>query len=118
MPPAFVLGSIEGDMQERPPLRPFRLTNQCHLCLLRKAIAFPCVTGNTRTNHVFPSRGSATVSRHHVIEVQIVSIESDSAILTGVLIALENIVTRKFYFLLREAIEKQENDHARHANLP
>ncbi len=53
-----------------------------------------------------------------MIKIEIASIKDLSAVLAGVLVALENIMTRKLHFLLREPIEKQQHDHARHANLP
>ena len=118
MPPAFVLRRGEGDVQEWPPLRPLRFADQYHLNFLRAAIAFARVTRNARANHVFPRRRSAAIARHHVIEIQIVAIKSHAAVLAGILVALENIVARKLHFLLRKPIEKEEHDHARHADLP
>lgn len=42
-----------------------------------------------------------------MIQIQIVTIESNPAILASVLVALENIMACKLYLFLREAIEKQ-----------
>ena len=53
-----------------------------------------------------------------MIEIQFAAIENIAAVLTGIFIALENIVPRKLHFLLRQAIEEQQDDHTRHANLP
>src|SRR5438876_8710257 len=96
----------ERDVQERPPLRPLRFANQTHLRFLRQTIAFARVTRNARANHVFPSRRSAAVARHYVIEIQIVTIEGLAAILTHVLVPLENVVAGKFSLLFLEPIDK------------
>src|SRR5215210_7593356 len=90
MPPAFMLGCREGYMQERPPFRPLRFTNQCHVRFSRQPISFPRVAGDTGTNNVFPRGGSPPIPGNHMIEVQIVAIKQMTAILAGVLIALEH----------------------------
>src|SRR5205085_6883904 len=110
VPPAFVLWRIKRDVQERPPFRALRFADQHHLHFLRKAIAFARVTGNARTHYVLPRRRSAAVARNHVIEIQIIAIKSDAAVLTGVLVALEHVVARELYFLLRKPVEKEQHD--------
>ena len=52
-----------------------------------------------------------------MIEVEIVAIEDMAAVLTGILVTLKNVVARKLHFLLRQAIEKQQHDYARNADL-
>ena len=85
---------------------------------LRKPVAFTRVTRNAGANHVFPRRVPAAIARHHMIEIQIVAIEKMSAVLAGIFITLENVMTRKLYFLFRQPIKKQKDDDARDANLP
>src|SRR5260370_16319261 len=99
VPPTLVLRRGERDVQEGPPLRPLRFANETHLRFLRQTIAFARVTRNARANHVFPSRRSAAVARHYVIEIQIVTIEGLAAILAHVLVALENVVAGGIFFL-------------------
>jgi len=53
-----------------------------------------------------------------VVEIQIAPIKSLAAILAHVLVALENIVPRKLHFFLRQPIEEEQHDYARHSNLP
>src|SRR5439155_9586720 len=108
VPPTLVLRGGERDVQERPPLRPLRFANQTHLRFLRQTIAFARVTRNARANHVFPSRRSAAVARHYVIEIQIVTVESLAAILAHVLVPLENIVAGKLHVPFRDRFEKEE----------
>src|SRR5207249_9943805 len=106
------------DMHERPPLRPLWLADETHVRFLWKPVAFARVTRDAAANHIFPRRHSAAVPRHDMIEIQITSLKNLAAILAGIFVALENIVTGKFHFLFRETIEKEQHDHARDANLP
>ena len=118
MPPAFMLWRRKGDVQERAPLRALWFANETHARFLGQPVAFARVTRNARANHVFPRRRPAAIARHDVIEIQIVAIEKLAAVLTGVLVTLENVVTRELNLLLGQPIEKEQHDHARDANLP
>ena len=106
------------DMHKRAPLRSLRLANQTHVRFLRKPVAFACVTLNARANHIFPCRRSASIARHDMIEIQLISLENMAAILAGVLIAFENVVTGKLHFLFRETIKKEQHNQARDSDLP
>src|SRR5437773_5566512 len=105
-------------MHERPPLRPLWLADETHVRFLWKPVAVARVTRDAGANHIFPRRHSATVPRHDVIEIQATALENLAAILAGIFVPLENIVTGKLHFLFRKAIEKEQHDHARDANLP
>jgi len=52
-----------------------------------------------------------------VIEIEFAPIEKFTAVLTRVLVALEDIMAGKFYLLLRKPIEYQQDDHPRDPNL-
>ena len=117
MPPAFVLRRLECDLHKRTPLRALGFPDQRHLRFTREAVPLLGVARDTGTNHVFPRGRAAAVARDDVVEVEIVAIEHPAAVLAGVLVALEHIVTREFHLLLREAIEEQQHDHARDADL-
>ena len=106
------------NVHERTPLRSLRLSNQTHVRFLRQPVAFACVTLNARANHIFPCRRSASIARHDMIEIQLISLENMAAILARVLVALENVVTGKLHFLLRETIKKEQHNHARDSDLP
>ena len=99
MPPALVLRRRKGDMQEWPPFRPLWPADKRHVRFLRQPVALSRVTANAGANHILPSSRSATITRHHVIEVQLVAIESLTAVLARILITLENVVPRKLYLL-------------------
>jgi len=116
--PAFVLRRRKCNVYKRPPLWPFRLPNQCHVHFLGEPVAFARVTFDARANHVFPTSRSAAVARDDVVKIQIAAIESVTAVLTGVLVTLENVMPRKFHLLLRKPIEKEQHNHARHTDLP
>ncbi len=118
MSPALVLLGGERYLHKRPPFRPFRFADQCHARFVWQTVSFARVAGNTGANHVFPRRGTAFVTRQNVIQVQFAAVENLAAILAGVFVPLENIVPRKFHFLLRQPIEEQEDDDARHADFP
>src|SRR5436305_9005489 len=98
MPPALVLRRGEGHVQEWPPFWPLRFPNQRHLSFVSEAIAFAGVTRNARADHVFPGRRPTAITRHYVIQIQIVAVERHSTVLAGVLVPLENVVTGKFHF--------------------
>jgi hypothetical protein len=88
------------------------------MCFLRKPIAFARITWDARADDVLPCRRPSSIARHDVIEIQLVALKNLAAILAGVFVALENIVPREFHFLFRETIEKEQHDHARHADPP
>jgi hypothetical protein len=52
-----------------------------------------------------------------MIQIEFASIEKLTAVLARILVALEHIMARKFYFLFRKPIEHQEYDHSRDPNL-
>jgi hypothetical protein len=116
--PALVLLRRERHVNKRPPLWPLRFSDERHVRLMRETVALARIARNARADHVFPNRGSTAIARQNVIEIQLAAIENLAAILTGILVALENIVPRKFYFFLRQTIEKQKHNHARHSDLP
>jgi len=105
-------------MHKGSPLWPFRFPNQVHMCFLRKPIAFTRITWDARAHDVLPCRRPSSIARHDVIEIQLVALKNLAAILAGVLVTLENIVPRELHFLFRETIEKEQHDHARHADPP
>src|SRR5262245_4244040 len=104
-------------MDERPPLRSLRFTNQAHVRFAREPVAFTRIAADAGTNHVLPRGSTSPITRHDVIQVELAAIENLAAVLAGVLVALENVVASKFYFLLRKPIEHEKHNHPRYANL-
>ena len=117
MLPEIVLGRSKRDLNKWPPLRPLGFADQAHVRFTRKPVAFARIARNTRANHVFPSRRTAPVAWHDVIQIKLAPIEAVAAVLTSVLVALEYVVAREFYFLLRKPIEHQQHDHPWNADL-
>jgi hypothetical protein len=117
MLPEIVLRRGKSDLNKWPPLWPLWFTNQTHVRFAREAIAFAGVAGYARANHVFPRCHSAPIARHNVIQVKIAPIKEVTAVLAGVLVSLEYVVTREFHFFLWQAIEHEQHDHPRDTNL-
>ena len=111
--PTVVLLEAEIDLHERPPLRPLRFADQAHVRFARKPIALTCIARDAGANHILPGRSPAPVARHDVIQIELAAIEEFAAILTGVFIALEDVVPGKLYFFLRKPIEHKQHDHPR-----
>ena len=68
---------------------------------------------HTMFSHV---RRAAPVARDHVVEVQVIAIETFAAVLAGVLVPLENVVPGELHFLLRHMVIDDQQNHARHAD--
>ena len=116
VPPAIVQLAVESDVDERPPLRTHGLFNKLHPDLMREPVSLPRITSDARAHDVFPCRRPALIARDDVIEIEIALVENAAAILAGVLVALENVVTRELHLLARHPVEKHQHDHARHAD--
>src|SRR5437899_8668710 len=114
--PEVVRRRGKRDLDKRAPLGPFRFADQAHVRFTRKHIAFALITLDARANDVFPCRGPSPVAWHDMIEIEVTSIESLTAVLASVLVALEHVMTCKLYFLLREPIENQQHNHPRDTN--
>src|SRR5262245_13324569 len=114
--PRVVVAHSQVYLDEWAPLRALGLANQVQAGFLRGAIGLPGITLDAGTNDILPSGWAAAVARDDVVEVQITAIKDFATILAGVVIAFENVVARKFYLLLRHAIEKAEQNDARHAD--
>jgi hypothetical protein len=107
MLPAIVLMTREADVYERPPFWALRLANKLKTGLVRESVALPGITGNARTNDVFPSRLTSAISWKDMIKIQVVSLKYLATVLAGIPVALEDIVPRKLDLFLWQALEKQ-----------
>lgn len=105
------------DMNHGPPFRAFGFSQEADTSLLRGAIALAAIAVDARTNDVLPSRLAALMAWHHMIDVQILPFESQTAILAGELVALEDIIAGELDLLLRQPIEHQEQNDLGNANL-
>src|SRR5436190_9614538 len=99
MSPTFVLRRRKSNMHKWTPLGPLRFADKMHVRFLRQPIAFACIARDARADHIFPGRRSTSFAWHNMIEIQLVSLKNFTAILTRVLVALEDVVTRELHFL-------------------
>ena len=111
MLPEIVLRCGKGNLDERPPFWPFGFADQAHVRFARKPVALACIAGDARANYVFPCGRPSAIAWHDVIQIELASIENLTAVLASVLVALEDIVARKLYFLLWKPIEHQQYNH-------
>jgi hypothetical protein len=112
MPPTLVMiPMIKGEMREWPPLGPFRSPDQSHPRFLWGLISFASVARNTRADDIFPRHLPAAITGHYMIEVQFPPFEEVAAILTGVLVALENVVPGELHLFLRHAVVEVQDNH-------
>ena len=116
MLPTIVLVEAEVDLHERPPFRPLRFADEVQPGLLRRAVGLLRVALDAGADDVFPRRRTAAVARQDVVEIQILALENLPAVLTGVAVALENVVAGEFDLLFGQAVEHDQQDHPRDAD--
>jgi len=107
----------EGDVYKGAPFRAFRFSSQTHIRLVRETVPFPSIAGNAGANDIFPSSLPSAIAREDVIQVEHFAREHPVAILTGVFIPLENIVTGEFNLFFRKPLKNEKNNDTRDANL-
>ena len=113
MLPTIVLDA-KVDLDERTPFRTFRFSDQVHARFLRRLVGLLSIAPNAGADNVLPSGGAAAIARDHMIEIQIFALENVAAVLTGVAVALEDIVPGEFDLLFRQAVKHHKQNDARH----
>ena len=116
MLPTIVVVQAEVDLHERTPFRALRFADQPQAGFLGSAIGLFRVARNARANDVFPGGRTAAVAREDVVQIQVFPLECLAAILAGVFVPLENVVSGEFDFLFRKPIEHDQEDHPGNAN--
>jgi len=111
--PAVVWGVRDRDVDERPPLRTFRLPDELHLRLVWKAVALARIARDARADDVLPRRLPAAVAGQHVVEIQVFPVEQNAAILAGVPVPLEHIVPGELDLFFGQPLEEHEHDDPR-----
>lgn len=117
MLPAFVMVHAKIDLHEGTPLGPPRFANEVHARFLRRVVRLASIAGDAGADNVLPSRRAAAIAGDDMVEIQIFAIKDLAAILAGVVVPLENIMTRELDFFLRQPVEHHQQDDAWHANL-
>src|SRR5205814_6406685 len=103
--PQIVLRRSKSDLDKRPPLWPLRFADQTHVRFAREPITLARIASDARANNVFPCGHASAVAWHDVIQIKVAPVENLAAILAGVLVALEHVVTRELYLFLWKPIE-------------
>ena len=116
MLPTVVMVHAEVDLHERPPLGTPGLADEAHPGLGGSLVGLACIAGDARADNVLPGRRPAAVARDHVIEIQILPLETPAAVLAGVPVSLENIMPGELDLFLRQSVEQQEQDDPRYAH--
>jgi hypothetical protein len=109
--PTLVLVHAEIDLYEWTPLGSLGFAHQMHPTFRWRMICFAGVAGDAGAHNVFPSRRPAAITRDYVVKIEVFSIENFAAILTGVVVPLENIVPGEFDFLFGKPVEHDQQDH-------
>lgn len=115
--PEVVLWSRKSNLYKRPPFWPLRFPYQTHVRFAREPVSLASITGDARANDVFPRGRSPAIPRYDMIEIEFAAIENMTAVLAGILVALEHVVPGKFHFLLWKSIENQKHNDPRDSNL-
>lgn len=110
--PALVEGGAEGEVNEGAPLWAFRFFDEAHAGLGGGAVGLAGIAGDAGADDVFPTGAASVVARHHVIEVEIFTVEHVAAVLTSVAVAFVDVVSGKFDVAPRDAIEEENDDDA------
>src|SRR5207248_1958112 len=91
--------------------RSLRLAEKQHLRFGEGAATLLVVAVAARGDHVLPGVLSATMTRHHVIEREVVA--TLAAVLAGVVVALKDLFTRQLHDRARPLHVIDETDHGR-----
>jgi len=112
-----MMGAGECEIDKGSPLRPLRLSQELHACLVRKAISLAAVTRDAGADDILPRRLAAAIPWEDMVEVQILAIENLPAVLTRVLVPLEDIVPGELHFLFGKTIEQKQDDDPWNADI-
>lgn len=110
VPPTILHPLIDRHLKQRLPLRTTRFSDKLHAGLLGRPVALVRVALDAAANNVLPDRRAALVARDDVIKIQLRAIANAAAILAGVMIALENVVSGELHlFFGRPTVNEQQN---------
>src|SRR5438132_5301504 len=115
--PRLVLPVRELEIQERAAAGLFRLADQAHVGLLRRAAALLDVAIHAGANDVVPGARAALAARDHVVQAQLVGREFPAAVLALVVVPGEDVPPVELHRLLRQLVVVDQADDARHLDL-
>ena len=105
MLPIVVNRASKGDLHKGSPFGALWFPNEPEPRLGGGAIGFTGITGNTRTNDIFPSGRAAAIAGNDVIKIQIFAIKHAAAVLAHVFVSFEEVMPREFHFLSWHSIK-------------
>ena len=114
MRPTVMDAACEGDVHEGSPLRALWLAQQLHPGLVRETVPLARIARNAGADDVFPSSLAAAVAGQYVVEVEFRSVEQNAAVLAGVSVTLEDVVSRELDLFFWQALKETEDDDARY----
>ena len=116
MLPAIMFLQREIDLHKRPPFRALWFAYEIHPRFVRCMVRLAGIARNAGADDVFPGRRAASVAWNDVVEVQIFAVKNFTAILTGIFIALKNVVPGELHFLFRQSVVHEQQNDFRHAD--
>lgn len=103
--PAVVSIGPKIDLHKGPPLGAHRLLNELHCGLSWGPIGLASIARNAGADDILPIGRAASITRHDMVQIEFRSVKGLPAILTGILVTLEDIVACELDLLLRKPIE-------------
>lgn len=101
MPPALVAFLVLDGCGKRSPAGSCRCAQWKHPRLRRHLVGLAGVADDAGRHQIVPAALASLVPWNHVIQIELLGVEYHSAILTGKLVALENILPRELHLLFR-----------------
>ncbi|MCU1268946.1 MAG: hypothetical protein JWN74_240 [Acidobacteriaceae bacterium] len=95
LPPAVIRASHQShDVTAGMEIEGMRLTHQLHTGFGGHLISLAAVAGMATRDQVFPTRGPASRARHYMVQRQLTRRQKFSAILAGIPVAQQNVLSR------------------------
>lgn len=114
MAPAFVAEAVFPQAEQRAPARSDRFVHRMHVRFVRQLVGFARIAADTRGDDIFPSRPAAFLPGNHVVEIELRLGQRFRAVLTGELVAQENVPPGELHLEPGDFLVKAEHDDVRH----
>src|ERR1700692_2637331 len=88
-----------------------RFSRRLHVGFVRQLIAFTAVAGMAARDKILPSRQSASGTWNHMIQREFAGGQRGAAILAGIAVAQQNVLSRQRSRLVWDAAILQESNH-------
>lgn len=92
----------------------YRLLNQLHVCLSRRAAALAAIARNTASNNIFPSSFATLSTRNNMVVCEFVHTKLLPTVLTLITVTSVHRDPGKFHWLLVSTKSIQQTNHCRH----